>query len=248
MTWHRQLGLLLALLAGCGRYGFDTQITADVAVDLPGDAVDATGLVARYAMDNDPSAGSVPGSPATYSAACAPCPVATTGRIGGGYQFDQDLRITLPTSNLVGLAPFTVMVWIKPTAGSTLYSIVNKPLDLVTVRNVFSLTLDSNNGQVGFETSIGGNIVSFPATSPDLRGTWHHVAASWDGSVRRLYVDGALIGMDPGAFEDGSLELGFGADLDGNAPSIFYRGALDELRFYDRALADAEIALLAAPP
>ncbi len=245
MTSHGCTVLLLAALAGCGRFSFDAEPPADVAVDVPADAMDTTGLVARYAMDNDPSAGSVPGAPSTFSAACAPCPTATTGRIGGGYQFDQDVRITLPASKWIGLAPYTVTVWIKPTASGTFYSIVNKPVDLVTVHNVLSLTLDGTTGSVGFETTIGGNIVSFPSTSPDLRGAWHHVAASWDGTARRLYVDGVLIGMDPGAFEDSNLEIGFGADLDGNAPAIFYRGALDELRFYNRALTDAEIALLA---
>ena len=223
---------MLLAIAGCGRIGFG------------GSDVDAgDGLVARYAMDNDATGGEVPATPAALSAHCAPCPAPSSGRIGAGYQLDGTQRVTLPSSTLIGLAPFTTAVWVKPSASGSLYSVISKPLNTTSVNNVFSLTIRGDTGEVAYESTDG----AFAATGIDVRGAWHHLAASWDGTTRRLYIDGALVGSRGGAFGDSAIEIAFGADLDANAPDIFYVGTLDDLRFYGRALSDGELAGLAMP-
>ena len=70
---------------------------------------------------------------------------------------------------------------------------------------------------------------------------WSHLAMTWDGSVMRVYANGAqvashaLAGAAP--VSDGPLRIG------GNAiwPE-FFKGVIDEVRVYDRALSAAEIA------
>jgi hypothetical protein len=63
---------------------------------------------------------------------------------------------------------------------------------------------------------------------------------TWDGSVLRLYVDGAEIatGAAPGALltSTGQLRIG-GNGLRGE----FFAGLIDEVRVYDRALAASRI-------
>jgi hypothetical protein len=73
------------------------------------------------------------------------------------------------------------------------------------------------------------------------RNRWSHLAMTWDGRIVRIYVDGeqvathALAGTAPAS--DGPLRIG------GNAiwPELF-KGAIDEVRVYDRALGASEIA------
>jgi hypothetical protein len=71
-------------------------------------------------------------------------------------------------------------------------------------------------------------------------GTWHHVAMAYDGATLRLFVDGVLkdsrnasgdIVASPSSFLFGNTERGRG----------FFRGAIDEVRIYDRALSEDEV-------
>ena len=69
---------------------------------------------------------------------------------------------------------------------------------------------------------------------------WNHVALTLDdGGVPILYLNGARVGSYPGgtAFDptvQGTAIGGYG--------SRFFSGRLDDVRFYNRALTDAEIA------
>lgn len=229
--------LAFVVVAGCGRLGFGTEPVDTLA--------DSTSLapIARYSMDEAPVT-AIAGETAEQDAPCGPCPTQIAGKIGNAIQFDGTLRVELPGATLIGLAPFTVAAWIQPDNVNLLMSAISKPRDVTGLNNTLSLTV-GDDGITRYESSVANEIVTFPSGGPDLRGAWHHVAASWDGIRRRLHIDGELAGEMPGAFEDSNLAIGIGADLDGGTPAIFYAGGMDELRFYDRALTDAEIADLA---
>src|SRR5205814_584298 len=83
-------------------------------------------------------------------------------------------------------------------------------------------------------------------------GEWHHIAATYDGAGLQLYIDGkawgkravhtgAIFPMMPGSF------LAFGSD-DGRkfcpacAGKRYFKGLLDEVRIFNRALSSSEIA------
>ena len=75
---------------------------------------------------------------------------------------------------------------------------------------------------------------------------WYFVAATYDGSAARFYVNGVLLGSTALAVTmpaDGR-PLVIGADIPGIL-EVFY-GKIDELRIYNRALSDAEIQSLYA--
>jgi len=77
---------------------------------------------------------------------------------------------------------------------------------------------------------------------------WMHVAATYDGSRIRLYVNGVLEGNVPGPSAIGTdpVALGLGAQSDGTR---LFNGALDEVRIYNRALTSTDIgALVSASP
>lgn len=70
-------------------------------------------------------------------------------------------------------------------------------------------------------------------------GTAHHVAATYDGTTARIYVDGVSTGTAAGTMYNlGTAALRLGASEAGEA----YAGTVDELAFYGTALSGTRIA------
>jgi VCBS repeat-containing protein len=92
------------------------------------------------------------------------------------------------------------------------------------------------------ETYRINSITNYPLNNT----AWMHVAATYDGTTIKLYINGVLENSiaGPAAIATNSLPLTLGAKSDG---SRFYNGMLDEARVYATALSAAEIAALANP-
>jgi hypothetical protein len=75
-------------------------------------------------------------------------------------------------------------------------------------------------------------------------GVWHHVAAVYDGTTIKLYLDGVLDGSVVSSFAptDGSASLKIGAR--GDDANTRLNGLIDEVRIFNRALSEAEIQSL----
>jgi hypothetical protein len=85
-----------------------------------------------------------------------------------------------------------------------------------------------------------GRIVPQPLVSQSVvtDGLWHEVGLVWDGSIRRLYVDGVEVAHDvqplsPLKSSDGGLYIGAGKTL---APASFFLGLVDDVRLYGEAV------------
>ena len=82
-------------------------------------------------------------------------------------------------------------------------------------------------------------------------GQWHHVAIVLDvvADTTTVYWDGA-----PNVITGVTKEIGandrfsLGQEWDGNTPSNFFNGSIDEVRIYDRVLSAEQIEALATPP
>ena len=73
-------------------------------------------------------------------------------------------------------------------------------------------------------------------------GAWQHVAATFDGTAHRLYVDGALQGEAPGPLRfDPDLHVRIGMKGSGEFP---FKGLIDDVRIYSRALSAEEVKAL----
>jgi hypothetical protein len=81
-----------------------------------------------------------------------------------------------------------------------------------------------------------------------IRGQWHHLAAVVRGlNDMELYLDGVNVSGDYNGtassmvYNDGPAYMArFTVTND-----VFYRGGLDDIRFYNRAFSESEIAILA---
>ena len=76
--------------------------------------------------------------------------------------------------------------------------------------------------------------------------TWHHVAATYDGTQMRVYVDGVLdaFATKTGLMNDNGSNLNIARH---EANRMFFNGLLDEVRLYNQALTDSEVLALFDP-
>jgi hypothetical protein len=106
----------------------------------------------------------------------------------------------------------------------------------------------TDTGQVDYESSGG----STTCVDDDQ---WHHVAGVFDNGTVTLYIDGnpqrsAFGGATFGTGTPRFGYVGLGSEstefnLEPRTPASYFTGAVDDVRIYDRALTDAEVAGLA---
>jgi hypothetical protein len=162
---------------------------------------------------------------------------------GGSIRFasdDASVRV-MSMNELAGASALTFEAWIRPDSAESPGPIVELN-DMVD----FGPHLWSHDrgdelwvnfvAEDGTQFTIGSNegAVSVEA--------WHHVAASFDGTTARLFLDGRMIGE---VAASGPLrttgDLYIGHRPTGETPRSF-RGSIDEVAVYDRALEADEIS------
>jgi hypothetical protein len=132
--------------------------------------------------------------------------------------------------------------------------IINKQYD--GNRKSFEMNV-GNGGGIHFSVydANGVGFASAPAQAWTIKDdVWHHLAGTFDGSVVRMFQDGVEVGtavVVPSGFEIGYGPLGessisyLGSQW---GPDWGFRGDLDDLIIWDRALTAEEIATRAGVP
>ncbi|MFX1537938.1 MAG: LamG-like jellyroll fold domain-containing protein [Promethearchaeota archaeon] len=108
---------------------------------------------------------------------------------------------------------------------------------------VLHFSVDSA-GHVGFYVVVNGTVYgswSFAPMSLEA-GKWHHIVATYDGLYMRAYANGVLVKTSPyipGTLDSSTSPLSIGADVFRGIGH--FRGIIDEVRIYNRALDDKDI-------
>ncbi len=142
----------------------------------------------------------------------------------------------------------TIAAWVQPEKFAT-QTIASKAANGAT--DGYELTLattkaDDSSQRVFFRLNqdANGDTYRINATDPyPIDGTWVHVAATYDGTTMRLYVNGVEQGTGvtgPSSIAANELPLAIGGQ-----PGRYLQGALDDVRVYARALSAADIVELA---
>lgn len=194
------------------------------------------------------------GEPGPAPEACADePPLASSGLV-----FDGSGGVVMGPAPALGLEVFTLEAWVRrdgrgAAAGTGVGGLKLVPIIAKGRGESDGSDLDCNYafgfyGDVlgaDFEDMAGGKNHPVYGKTPIPLGSWHHVAASYDGATWRLYVDGALdVEREVGAAprHDSIQHFGLGAAYNSKGVAAGgLRGALDEVRVYARALDAAEI-------
>jgi hypothetical protein len=151
----------------------------------------------------------------------------------------------------------TIEAWVNPTAASGWTTVVMKERGNAG-EGLLAYALYGRDGAPRSGGTVGpaGYLRANPVATTTDRGargttaiplnTWTHLATTYDGTNLRVYVNGVLAGTTAGS---GSINVANGAlRIGGNnsAPlgqGEFYKGLIDEVRIYNRALTAAEIGI-----
>jgi hypothetical protein len=162
------------------------------------------------------------------------------GRFGSALSFDgvNDWVTVADSSSLDLSSGMTVEAWVRPSRLGGWRTVVLKER---TGGVVYGLYGDQGSGRPLGQVDIGGERNAVGSASLPLNA-WSHLAATFDGAVVRLYVNGVQAGSLPFA---GSMPASTGPlRLGGNAvwgDGEWFAGLIDEVRVYDRALSASEI-------
>lgn len=165
----------------------------------------------------------------------------TDAVVGQGFGFDSsDDGVVVPHCDALNIPTngFSVELWMQGAQNQP-----RDPMALIVQFGGWEVQVSRYWGGAAF-FNIGAGSVH--GTSNVLDGRFHHLAGTWDGSTLRIYVDGQCQGSTALASVANSthpLRLGF-TEAGGNCYS--FRGILDEITLYHRALTTNEITAIVA--
>lgn len=196
--------------------------------------------------------------------------IVSTGVFGSSALFDGDDGLVVSAGNdlsdLAGSSGLSVSAWILPTAdtntaaaGGNVSGIIGAQvpgsnqlfqLQLVgdDLRSIVWTDVDPPATGTGFNVA-GGNFAIVP-----LGGTeFIHVAYTWDGSDLTRYLNGVAIPQDPVETVGDTLtwqsgtpgDISIGRSQPGNSAVANFKGNIDDLAIFNRALTPEEVAGLA---
>lgn len=216
-------------------------------------------MVLWYRFEDDPAdvGGVIDQTGSGLDAECTPvtCPTLVPGRVGMAVSFDgnNDILNTPDTDGLLQFeTAFTVAYWARfefPSAEQFAFMVGKRVSDETDNSFEFFYRNDPpEDEQIVFAVESSGASNPYLFQEGAFPMGWVHIAGSWDGETYRMYVDGGFWSQtsddDPPEYDSSPLTVG--ADVDNGAPRSFFPGSIDEVRIYDRALSDGEIAQLAA--
>ena len=186
-------------------------------------------------------------------------PIRETGRLGKGLHLDGfDDYVEVPDNICLRPEHITISVWIKLDTFNQSVMVVGKSnyADAYNEQYALNIRADATvshragmniKRESGGQPSIGWYRVH--SVTELETNTWYLLTGTWDGTTLRIYVNGVLeaenIDVPPGPIDDcpgGTLKIG--CWWNGHEERL--NGSIDDVRVYDGALSDTDIAELYA--
>ncbi len=154
---------------------------------------------------------------------------------------------------LTPLDSFSLSLWFNTTASSSVYKVHSIARFEATKMGAVGLSADSKGDITFIVQDDGGLSNGIDAPKKLNDGNWHHVVGVRDVATKQLhlYIDGVKFQSKPdkttSVINDAKkLSLGMGASNSSSGFKDHFKGDLDDMRFYKRALSLAEVKLLHA--
>jgi hypothetical protein len=174
----------------------------------------------------------------------------TTGKGSAAVSLDgSNDYIKLPSLDVTG-SKLTLMAWVKHSSWATgvAQRFISKAVDSSEAQSYWTIG-QTNNGQnrLFFRLKSGNVTRTLIASSGTLPlNTWYHVAATYDGTKMRLYLNGTEVGsMAKSGYvaRSSTVPVAIGRSPEG---SNYLRGAIDDVRIYSSAVSAYDISRVVA--
>jgi hypothetical protein len=171
----------------------------------------------------------------------APPSYTPTGKVGGAFAFDGTNYVQIPDAPNLQPSQITLEAWVFPTVWSTSFQTVIGRGSPNATGDQWWLGVRNGTPQFFIDFEGIGEALAAPTTIP--LGEWTHLAATFDGATKVLYVNGIQVAAqaNSNAIFYESVPVGIGAHRQGNIVADLFTGFIDEVSLYDRALTPAEI-------
>ena len=228
---------VLNLTGVSGAVVADAQATGTIQNDdVPG----AGGLIAAYGFEESTGSTTADATGKGHTGTVTGTDWADDGKNGRGLWFPTGNNwVTIADANDLDLTNgMTIEAWVNPFGLGGWNTILMK--EGTGSQFGYSLYANDNSPWPAVTVQIANVDRSAVGTTALPLNTWSHVAATYDGTTLRLYVNGVQVGSraQTGTLRTttGPLRLG-GNDLWGE----FFHGIMDDVRIYNRALTQTEI-------
>lgn len=176
------------------------------------------------------------------------------GRPNMAYYFNNGATVKVPYNSTLNPQTFTILLWLKRDGTNA-----NNYMFSLDRWNGYKFQLQSGNLPfLTVNTSTGDHDQDDGGTAIDSAGVWRHVAVSFTPGTEKFYIQGKLVATETVTgiplTVSSTINLAIGNELpkenynltNSADPNYFYggdyfMGALDEVRFYNTVLTDAEI-------
>jgi subtilisin family serine protease len=195
-----------------------------------------TGLVAAYGFNQTSGTQVVDASGQGNTGTLSNGTWSAAGKNGAAVSFTTNGFVTIPDAPSLDLTSgMTIEAWVRPTSNTGWRTVVLKE-DV----GGLAYALYSSNGSRPAAYVHTNADVGLNGTAALALNTWTHLAMTYDGTMLRMFVNGVQVGsmaLTGGiAATSGVLRIG------GNSVwSEYYRGLIDDVRIYNRALSVTEI-------
>ena len=139
----------------------------------------------------------------------------------------------------VPVGPHTIELWMRQEGD---LSLGNRAMVLLDWGG--RVGLRNSLGGLDYLVDLGGSSPAHATISPISPGEWHHVAASYDGAVLRLIVDGtpaAARNATGSIAGDAQLPVSLGAPLVAGRGVSSYVGLIDDVRIWSSVRSEQEV-------
>jgi hypothetical protein len=173
----------------------------------------------------------------------AAAPTAMTGNRALAFDGINDF-VSTGNLNLSGNY-FTFETWVNATQFQTIFPFISSLIGIETSLANAALIRLGDAGLPGnrpqFALAVDGNYQRLNANTVLNAGQWYHIAATYDGTMMRIYVNGNLDNELPilgSATANGPFDIGFTSIT----PGVRYlNGFLDEVRVWNYARCEADL-------